>query len=59
MKRIGNTHATRTHTINAGFGDLMACGDNSPCAAVDFVDFTHESELIKLIHALLEAHHGG
>jgi hypothetical protein len=59
MKGMGNAPTTQTLTINAGFSDLMACGDNSPCAAVDFVDFTHESELIKLIHALLEAHHGG
>ncbi|MFC2053008.1 hypothetical protein ACFLV7_01740 [Chloroflexota bacterium] len=32
---------------------------NGPCAAVDFVDITHESELIKLIHALVEAHQSG
>jgi len=37
---------------------FVACGDIGPCAAVDFVDTTHESELIKLIHALVEAHQG-
>jgi len=59
MKRIGKSYTTQTHTINDGFGDLMACGDNGTCAAVDFVDITRESELIKLIHALVEAQHGG